>query len=66
MARRKLSNKNIRKLSRIGDKSIKEKDELVLINKLFDVFVELFSNRYKDIVKTKKKLEDFIKEIINR
>jgi len=38
------------------------KDEFKLINKLYDVLVELFSNRYPNIDKNRKKVEDFLKK----
>lgn len=43
---------------------IEKKDELALISKLFEVLVELFSNRYRDISKSKKKVGDFIRKIV--
>jgi len=43
---------------------IEKEDEFILVNKLFEVLVEVFSNRYKDISKTKKKVGDFIRKIV--
>lgn len=44
---------------------IKKEDEFLLINRLFDVLVELFSNRYKDISKAKERVGDFIRGIVD-
>jgi len=43
---------------------INQPDELMLIDRLYDVIVDLFSNRYANLENNRKKVEDFIKKKI--
>ncbi|MFA6099906.1 MAG: alanine--tRNA ligase-related protein [Patescibacteria group bacterium] len=41
---------------------INQEDEFKLINQLYDVLVQLFSSRYSNFEKNRKKVEDFLKK----
>jgi len=43
---------------------INQQDEFMLIDKIFNVVVDLFSNRYPDLEKSRKKVEEIIKKKI--
>jgi len=64
-ARGKILKKFIKNLhSQFVYLGINQSDESMLIDKLYDVIVDLFSNRYPNLEKSRKKVKDFIREKI--